>query len=66
MNKSILLLTIAGIALAILHMPNFMLTMAIITCLVTATVKLFWAMLQAFSTPSGQSSAHAPSPVRIS
>ncbi|NJM96805.1 MAG: hypothetical protein HC800_06085 [Phormidesmis sp. RL_2_1] len=55
MNKSILFLTILGIALAILHSPHGVLTLGIISCLVIAAIKLFWSVLQAFAQPRQRS-----------
>lgn len=50
MNKSILLLMILGLFLSVLHAPNVVLAVAMITGLVTLAVKLIWSVMQAFST----------------
>lgn len=52
MDKSILSLIFIGIALAVLHVPHTLLTVGIIGCLVIATIKLFWTVLETFSAPS--------------
>ncbi|MEL6468458.1 MAG: hypothetical protein AAFQ74_01915 [Cyanobacteria bacterium J06623_4] len=49
MDKSILCLAVLGVALAILHVPSVMLTLAIIFGLLSLSIKLFWSMLQSFS-----------------
>ena len=49
MNKSILLLSLLGIALAILHIPAVMMPLALISVLVFLTVKLFWNAMNIFS-----------------
>ncbi|MEL6900079.1 MAG: hypothetical protein AAFP07_03935 [Cyanobacteria bacterium J06606_4] len=49
MDKSILCLALLGVALAILHVPSVMLTLAIIFGLLSLSIKLFWSMLQSFS-----------------
>lgn len=50
MNITILCLVLAVLALTILHVPSVVLTLAIVACLVGLSVKLFWAMLQTFSS----------------
>ncbi|MEL6552199.1 MAG: hypothetical protein AAFQ63_01865 [Cyanobacteria bacterium J06621_11] len=49
MNKSILLLSLLGIALAILHIPAVMMPLAIIATLVFLTIKVFWSTMNVFS-----------------
>ncbi|MEM6450113.1 MAG: hypothetical protein AAF703_07360 [Cyanobacteria bacterium P01_D01_bin.105] len=51
MNKSIVCLLIAGIVLAMLHVPATMVHLAVITGLLLMTVKVLWGVLQRFSTP---------------
>ncbi|MEL6780540.1 MAG: hypothetical protein AAFO06_25215 [Cyanobacteria bacterium J06597_16] len=51
MNKRILALILFGVALAMMHMPEVMITVGIITGLVMVTTKLFWSVLQSFSGP---------------
>jgi hypothetical protein len=55
MNKNILLLVIIGVALAILHVPEVTLTLALIAGLAIAAIRLSWIVLQAFSTPAAHS-----------
>lgn len=50
MNKSILSLIIIGIALGMVHTPNVLLALVMIAGLVTLSVKLFWGIMQAFSS----------------
>lgn len=52
MDKSILSLVVIGIILAVLHVPDVLLTLGIIGCLAIATIKLFWTVLETFSAPS--------------
>ncbi|MGB3292640.1 MAG: hypothetical protein WBB01_06630 [Phormidesmis sp.] len=52
MDKSILSLIVIGIALAFLHVPHTVLTLGIIGFLAIAAIKLFWTVLEIFSTPS--------------
>jgi hypothetical protein len=52
MNKSILSLIIFGVALAVVCMPDAMLTVGIILGLAIATIQLSWQILQAFSSAS--------------
>jgi hypothetical protein len=52
MNKSILSLIIFGVALAVVCMPDAMLTVGIILGLAIATIQLSWHILQAFSSAS--------------
>lgn len=54
MDKSILLLILIGIALAVVHIPSTTLTLGIITILLVATIKLFWSILESYSQPSAQ------------
>ena len=49
MNKSILLLSLVGIALAILHIPDVMMPLALISVLVFLAVKFFWSAMNVFS-----------------
>ena len=58
MNKSILLLMILGLFLAVLHTPNVVLALAMITGLVTLAIKLIWSVMQAFSTSGRPHSLH--------
>lgn len=50
MNKSILSLIIVGLILGMVHTPNVLLALVMITGLVTLSVKLFWGIMQAFSS----------------
>ena len=54
MDKSILLLIAAGIALAFLHMPEVTVHLGIITCLVMASIRVAWMLVQAFAQPFTQ------------
>lgn len=58
MNKSILSLLIFGLVLAMLHMPNTLLHLGLITGLLVGTVKLFWGIMQSFSTAGRSRSIH--------
>ena len=49
MNMSILLLSLVGMALAILHIPDVMMPLALISVLVFLAVKFFWSAISAFS-----------------
>ena len=51
MNITILCLALAVLALSVLHFPSVMLTLGIVVCLVGLSIKLFWAVLQTFSSP---------------
>lgn len=61
MDKTIFSLLIIGIALATLHVSSVLVPLLIIGGLAIATIKLFWKVLQAFSTPTAR-----PCPVRNS
>jgi len=50
MNKTILCLVLLGIGLTILHIPNVVVHLGIISGLLILTIKLFWAMMQSFSS----------------
>ncbi len=50
MNKSILFLVVFGFALAVFCVPHAMLTLSIIIGLVILSIKLFWKVLEGFST----------------
>ena len=50
MDKTILCLMLLGIGLTLLHVPSVVLTLGVILGLVGLTVKLFWSMMQAFSS----------------
>lgn len=52
MDKSIFSLIVIGIILAVLHVPHTLLTLGVIGCLAIATIKLFWTVLETFSSPS--------------
>lgn len=52
MNKSILLLIMIGVVLAVVHVPEFVITVGLIAFLAIAAIKLLWAMLTPFSHPS--------------
>ena len=54
MDKSILLLIFAGIALAFLHTPETTTILSIIAVLVMGSVKVFWMLIQAFSQSAVQ------------
>lgn len=49
MNKSILSLIAIGIALSILHVPEVMITVGIISCLAILSIRLCWSVLQPYS-----------------
>ena len=51
MNKTIAALLIAGMVLAVLHIPDTMIHLAVITGLLLVTVRLLWAVLERFSSP---------------
>lgn len=50
MNKSILSLIILGLVLGMVHTPNVLLALVMIAGLVILSVKLFWGIMQAFSS----------------
>lgn len=50
MNKSILSLILVGLVLGMVHTPDVLLALVIIAGLVTLSVKLFWGVMQAFSS----------------
>ncbi len=52
MNKTIFSLLAIGIALAMLHVSSVLMPLIIIGGLAIATIRLFWMVLQAFSTPA--------------
>ena len=54
MDKSILLLIFAGIALAFLHTPETTMIITIIAALVMGSIKIFWTVIQAFAQPVAQ------------
>ncbi|MEM6868835.1 MAG: hypothetical protein AAGB19_01945 [Cyanobacteria bacterium P01_F01_bin.3] len=49
MTNSILVLIIAGILLAIFHIPSVVITLGVIGGLAFFTIKLFWRAMQLFS-----------------
>lgn len=53
MDKTIVCLLAAGLALAVLHIPSTMIHLAIIVSLLLGTIKLLWAVLQRF-VPNNQ------------
>ena len=59
MDKTILFLLVVGIALALLHVPSVLVPLIVIGGSAIAAIKLFWTILQAFSTPTTR-----PCPVR--
>ena len=52
MNSTIVCLLIAGLVLAMLHIPATVVHLAIIVGLLMLTVKFMWAVLQRFANPS--------------
>jgi len=50
MNKTILCLLLLGVGLAILHVPEAVIHVGVISGLLVLTIKLFWAMIQSFSS----------------
>jgi len=50
MTNNILLLVLAGLALAVLHIPSVVITLGIIGTLVFFTIKLCWHTMQLFSS----------------
>jgi len=60
MTHTILLLIVAGIALAVLHIPSVVITLGIIGGLSFFTIKIFWRTMQLFSS----SAKNEPVPVR--
>ncbi len=56
MTNSILFLIVAGIALAVLHIPSVVTTLAIIGGLSFFTIRLFWRAMQLFSSSAKQES----------
>ena len=57
MNSTIASLLIAGLILALLHIPATVVHLAIIVGLLLLTVKFMWAVLQRFAAPSRDSIA---------
>ena len=54
MDRSILLLIVAGIALAFLHTPETTTIFAIIAALVMGSIRICWMLIQAFSQSAVQ------------
>lgn len=54
MDKSIILLIAAGVALTFLHMPTVMMTLGTIITLAMVAIKICWLVVQSFAHPSDQ------------
>ncbi len=65
MDKSILSLIIAGVALVMVHVPHVGLTLGIIGGLSIVAIKLIWMVIQEFSQSTPQSQRRSPSPSLI-
>ncbi|MEL6489484.1 MAG: hypothetical protein AAFQ95_05925 [Cyanobacteria bacterium J06621_3] len=63
MTKHILLLVLIGLALAVFHIPSVIVPVAAIATLSFFTIKLFWRMMQSFSSSAqpSQTTVSAPS-----
>lgn len=54
MTNHILFLIVAGIALAVLHIPSVVITLGVIGGLSFFAIKFFWRTMQLFSSSANQ------------
>ncbi|MEL6940493.1 MAG: hypothetical protein AAFO84_15025 [Cyanobacteria bacterium J06598_1] len=57
MTNNILLLILIGCALAVFHIPSVVVTLTLIGGLSFLAIKLFWNMMQMFSSSAGTTNA---------